>query len=69
MRELYEEFKRMLTNNQHEVMYKKAEFNKNVKSLTKEARAYKLQLDGYSEEITRNINAINKKIQNLKDED
>jgi uncharacterized coiled-coil DUF342 family protein len=67
MRERYEELKEMLMNHQREVMQKKAEFNKEVKGLTKDARQYKLQLDGYSEEITRNINTINKRLQKLKD--
>lgn len=67
MREKYEEFKEMLMDHQHEVMNKKAEFNKDVKGLTKDARQYKLQLDGYSEEITRNINTINMRLKNIKD--
>ena len=65
MREKYEEFKEMLYNHQQEVIDKKAEFNKEVKALTNEARQYKLQLDGYSEEITRNINTINNKLRKI----
>jgi len=68
MRDLYNEFKEMLIENQKSVMGKKADFNREVKTLTKEAREYRLQLNEYGKEIERNIKAINKKIKNFKEE-
>lgn len=59
---LYEEFKQMLMQHKKEVAYKKEEFDRDIKALTKDARAYRLQLINYEEEMDRNIDTINKKL-------
>jgi len=67
MKQLYEDFKEMLIDNQKEVMSRKEQFKREVKVLTKSARDYRLQLDGYGEEIERNIIAVNNRLKQIKD--
>ena len=68
MRELYEDLRDMLLDNQKEVMELKAKFKKEVKALTSEAKRYKVQLNEYGKLIERNIVLINDKIKNLKED-
>jgi len=68
MRKLYEDFKETLLDHKQDILNQQARFSQEVKGLTKAARQYKLQLDGYEEEIDRNIAKINIKIKSCKED-
>ena len=67
MRELYEDLKQMLINDQKEVECKKEIFKKEVKALTKDARRYRLQLNEYGKWIECNIKVIDKQLKHIKE--